>query len=85
MESQKMTIKEVLRVTIANLQEITIPVTASETVGTNICGCIRNLQMCIEAISREEAEKDKKKTITLHTADGETMEEEIDERDADAE
>ena len=93
-ERKTMSVEEVLRITAANLQGITIPVTASETIGATVCGCIRNLQLCIGAMEQERMQKEaaaataeEKQTVEMHLDNGKVieMEAEEDERDVDAE
>ena len=83
MENNKtMTIEEVLGITIANLQGINIPVEASETIGVVICGCIRNLIACTEALAKE---RQKAAGCSCCQPKEEEQEAEEDEREADAE
>jgi hypothetical protein len=50
MEEKKMTIEEVLEITVQNLRSITLPVDLCETVGMTIIGSINNLNMCLSAM-----------------------------------
>jgi len=57
MEQQVFTVKEILNITIKNMQMIMIPVEMSETVGKTVAISIRNLQACVDAIERDEAKQ----------------------------
>lgn len=57
MEENKMTVMEVLEMTAKTLNEMTIPVRELETIGQTIFGCARNIQLCIDAIRKEEETK----------------------------
>ena len=54
----KLTVREVLEITVNNLQGIMLPVELSETAGQTILGSIRNLTACINAMDRQESEND---------------------------
>lgn len=54
---KEMTIEEVLEITIRNLKGIQIPVEMSESIGARVLGCIRNIQMCVDAIERQKAQE----------------------------
>lgn len=86
MENQTMTVEEVMRVTIGNLESITIPVTLSEGVGVTVNGCIRNLKLCLGAMERERAQQEAAAAAAAEQAEadaapagGEAWEEETDE------
>lgn len=84
MENQRMTVEEVIRVTIGNLESITIPVTLSEGVGVTVNGCIRNLKLCLGAMEQERAQQEaaaaaEQAEAEAAPADGEAWEEETDE------
>ena len=55
METKRITIAEVLRITVSTLQNINIPAALIEQIGMPIAGSIRNLQECLNAI--ENAQK----------------------------
>lgn len=83
MENQRMTVEEVIRVTIGNLESITIPVTLSEGVGVTVNGCIRNLKLCLGAMEQERAQQEAAAAAAAEQAEapagGEAWEEETDE------
>lgn len=54
--NEKMTIKTVLVNTVNNLNGIMLPVSLLDTVGREIALNVKNLQVCLEAIERAEAE-----------------------------
>lgn len=59
---EKLTIKQVLMMTLNQLRGIgMIPIEASEQVGVPVCGAIKNIEACIQAIEENEdaAEKEK--------------------------
>ena len=82
---QQMTVEQVLQVTVASLQGIMIPVEMSDTVGTVVSGSIRNLRLCIEAMERDRMQQEAAAAVAAEQADKEALEEETDEREADAE
>ena len=86
MKNQRMTVEEVIRVTIGNLESITIPVTLSESVGVTVNGCIRNLKLCLGAMEQERAQQEAAAAAAAEQAEaeaapagGEAWEEETDE------
>ena len=66
----KMTIEDVLKITIDSLSRIEVPVSLAEKVGVEIARNVENLRQCVIAIGQSREEK---------------QEEEDDEREADAE
>lgn len=80
MENQTMTVEEVLKVTITNMKRITIPVELSESVGVTLIGCIRNLQLCVNAMEQDRLQKE-----AAAAEENEETEAEEDERDTDPE
>lgn len=50
MEENRMTIREVLEITVKNLKAIAVPVELMETIGQPVLGSIRNLEACISAM-----------------------------------
>lgn len=57
MEEKRMTVLEVMEMTAKSLNEMTIPVRELETIGRTVFGCAQNIQLCIDAIRKEEAAK----------------------------
>ena len=53
-----MTIREVLEVTAAMLNNISVPVGMMKTVGEQIATAAGNLQACIDALDRDENRKE---------------------------
>ena len=67
MEENKMTIKEVLEITAQTLNEITIPVSLNDLsvpiehldgIRQTVKGCVKNLEICINAIKDAEEGSD---------------------------
>lgn len=50
MEENRMTVREVLEITVRNLKSIAVPVELMETIGQAVLGSIRNIEACIEAM-----------------------------------
>ncbi len=59
---ETMTVREVLEITKNNLLNISVPRALNQQIGLPIDGAIGNIQLCIDAIDRDEAEKSKKDT-----------------------
>ena len=57
MENKTMTLKEVLETTIDILGGISIPAGLVDQVGIPIRNAMNNLTLCVQAISRENAEE----------------------------
>ena len=53
-----MSIKEVLEITAAMLNNISVPVGMMKTVGEQIATAAGNLQACIDALNRDEGGKE---------------------------
>ncbi len=68
-----MTTKEILTDIVRILGNIDVPVSRIEQIGIPIARCINGVQVCIEAITREEEEEPK---ITLEKVDSIPEEEE---------
>jgi len=54
---EKLTIEEVLKITIKGMKEIEIPVTMVEKIGIPVSRAIHNLEECVIAIERDSKEK----------------------------
>ncbi len=67
---ERMTIEDVLKITIDSLSRIEVPVSMAEKVGVEIARNVENLRQCVIAIGQSREEK---------------QEEEDDGREADAE
>ena len=67
---ERMTIEDVLKITIDSLSRIEVPVSLAEKVGVEIARNVENLRQCVIAIGQSREEK---------------QEEEDDGREADAE
>lgn len=50
---EKLTIEEVLKITINGLKEIEIPVTMVEKIGIPVARAMQNLEQCVIAIERD--------------------------------
>ena len=50
MEGNRMTITEVLDITVKNLKSVSLPVELMETAGQVILGSVRNIEACLEAM-----------------------------------
>jgi hypothetical protein len=51
MEENRMTVREVLEITVRNLKSIAVPVELMETIGQAVLGSVRNIEACIEAMN----------------------------------
>ena len=60
MDENRMTVMEVLEMTAKTLNEMTIPVRELETIGRTVFGCVQNIQLCIDAIRKEEETKNER-------------------------
>ena len=60
MDENRMTVMEVLEMTAKTLNEMTIPVRELETIGRTVVGCAQNIQLCIDAIRKEEETKNER-------------------------
>lgn len=60
MDENRMTVMEVLEMTAKTLNEMTIPVRELETIGRTVFGCAKNIQLCIDAIRKEEETKNER-------------------------
>ena len=54
MNENEMTIEQVLNITIGILNDITIPISAVETVGTPIMNAVSNIKLCVQAIEKNK-------------------------------
>ena len=70
MEEKKMSIKEVLEITIRNLTNISVPVGLTETIGMPIMQNVGNLRQCVIFLNNlEQKEKGKKENENHGEAD----------------
>ena len=69
MEEQKLTVNEVLKLTVDQLRAISIPAELTESIGLPVLRAIRNLTECIRAM--EEAGKAGKEQEDGREADAE--------------
>ena len=60
MEEKKMTIEEVLELTVRQLQAVNIPIGLIEQVGAPISIAVQNLNACLESIRKSEEEQPEK-------------------------
>lgn len=56
MEENKMTIRQVLEITVGLLEGIEVPMKQMEKIGQPVMNAIHNLQMCIQASAMAEAQ-----------------------------
>jgi len=50
---EKLTVQQVLEITIRNLKAIMVPVELSESIGQVLLGSIRNLEACVNAMNEQ--------------------------------
>ena len=53
---QKLTVEQVLEMTVNMLGRITVPVAMIESIGTPVAQAINNINGCLEAFKRQEQE-----------------------------
>lgn len=73
MEGNKVTVEEVLKHEVGVLANLRVPAALVTELGVPIEGCIRNLNLCIDALAKQRE----------LTETAKEMEEKTDERDAD--
>lgn len=73
MEGNKVTIEEVLKHEVGVLANLRVPAALVTELGVPIEGCIRNLNLCIDALAKQREIEETAKE----------MEEKTDEREAD--
>lgn len=73
MEGNKVTVEEVLRHEVGVLANLRVPAALVTELGVPIEGCIRNLNLCIDALAKQREIEETAKE----------MEEKTDEREAD--
>jgi len=71
MEQNTVTVEEVVRATIEILNDIRVPVGLVNEVGIPVARAVQNLNRCIEAWEREEAEQARKRAEGQENADEE--------------
>ena len=80
---QQMTIKQVLEITVSSLGNIAVPRALNQQIGLPIDQAIANLQLCIDALEKNETEAKNKKEQELEVR--ELPEEAITDGNIDAE
>ena len=80
---QQMTIKQVLEITVSSLGNIAVPRALNQQIGLPIDQAIANLQLCIDALEKNETEAKNKEEQELEVR--ELPEEAITDGNIDAE
>ena len=67
------TVRDVLEVTMRQLNRVMVPVEMINQVGIPIRDAVHNMQMCVEAIDREAAKQAEEQDMIELFADGESL------------